>query len=608
MNQYHSSEKQFFDWLMAKHDADNRFTFSVRKIASKDAENDYFIGKESSKYFGTTFWSIKTGYPGSSTDLIDFVIKPNDNGYCYYIHFIQTRSPEDKQNELALALILSIKERLRVYRGFYENDPLNKIEYFHVGDAKKVYKSMDELLKEAEEDIQTVIPIVDEEIARFKKKNPDLIAHRITNEEFDTMIERMEKRRLKNPQIDSIDEMINEEKVEEETKADISHPLNVIFYGPPGTGKTYNTLIRAAEIILGRKVSDYDEAISVFNEYRGDQIEFITFHQNYSYEDFIQGLRPNTDDEEKLSFEKKDGIFKIISDRALKNLKAATTISKTKMDFEDAFEQFARSMIEGEKGSIEVRMKTSHYAITDITEKTIKFEKASGSSTHSLSISTLKRMYEAGNTLNIKGLNPYYDPLLGELLKIGSSKKSNPSKVERKNFVIIIDEINRANTSRVFGELITLIEEEKRSNGSIPLSSTLPSGDSFVVPSNLYIIGTMNTADKSIALLDIALRRRFDFEPMYPLYDIPGHEIFDVDVLKKLNERIISSKGYDFQIGHSYFMGKEHDLTNRMNKKVIPLLLEYFMNDEKEVREILKYAGLEIVEPSWPLQITGKKS
>ena len=156
--------------------------------------------------------------------------------------------------------------------------------------------------------------------------------------------------------------------------------------------------------------------------------------------------------------------------------------------------------------------------------------------------------------------------------------------------------------------LITLIEPDKRSHGEIPLEAKLPSGDYFIVPSNLYIIGTMNTADKSIALLDIALRRRFEFESMYPLYEIKGSEIYDKDILLKINEQIIKSKGHDFQIGHAYFMGENKDLIQRMNKKVIPLLLEYFMNDEKEVKGILFNAGLQVEENSWPIKIIGKRA
>ena len=113
----------------------------------------------------------------------------------------------------------------------------------------------------------------------------------------------------------------------------------------------------------------------------------------------------------------------------------------------------------------------------------------------------------------------------------------------------------------------------------------------------------MNTADKSIALLDIALRRRFVFEAMYPLYEIAGEEIFHKEVLKKLNTEIIKRNGHDFQIGHSYFMGDNKDLSEIMNRKVIPLLLEYFKNDETEVTQILKTADLVVKKDIWPLEI-----
>jgi 5-methylcytosine-specific restriction protein B len=212
----------------------------------------------------------------------------------------------------------------------------------------------------------------------------------------------------------------------------------------------------------------------------------------------------------------------------------------------------------------------------------------------------------AESVLEIQGLASYYTPLLAKLLKLGKDSSGKKEQIKRQDYVIIIDEINRANISRVFGELITLIEPDKRSHGAIPLEARLPSGDSFIVPSNLFIIGTMNTADKSIALLDIALRRRFEFESMYPKYAIKNQKIYDVEILEKINKQIIKSKGHDFQIGHAYFMGDNKDLVQRMNKKVIPLLLEYYMNDEKEVKSILNSAGLKVEDNSWPLKITGK--
>lgn len=381
--------------------------------------------------------------------------------------------------------------------------------------------------------------------------------------------------------------------------------LNQIFYGPPGTGKTYNTVLEAAKIITGNESISYEGALEVFNNHLGDQIEFITFHQNYSYEDFIQGLRPETESEGVLSFYKKDGVFKKIADKALKNFKASNTEVQKKRDFSEVFEEFIAPLIEGEKNEIEIEMKKVSFFITNIKDKSIEFRKTSGGTDHTLSIKTLEEMYNEESTKNIQGLTSYYRPLLNELLRKG--KLNEAEHISLKNYVIIIDEINRANISRVFGELITLIEKDKRFGGKTPLTATLPSGEKFIVPSNLYIIGTMNTADKSIALLDIALRRRFEFKPMYPDYEVEN--IHKAAFLKSLNDLIVkSNKGHDFTIGHAYFMCDENeafDFENTINNKVIPLLLEYFMNDDNEVIKILNEAlKLEDTKVGgWPLKL-----
>ena len=406
-----------------------------------------------------------------------------------------------------------------------------------------------------------------------------------------------------------LDIMKNDKDLEKPIK--FNFPLNSILYGPPGTGKTYTTVLKAASIIENREITSYDEALEIFNANLHKRIEFVTFHQNYSYEDFIQGLRPDTEDDKQLTFEKKDGIFKNIADKALKNIQASKKPKVLKKSFEDTFNLFFTPLTEGEIEEIEVKMKKVSYFITAITNKSIEFRKASGGTAHTLSINTLRKMYEAESVLDIQGLSSYYAPLLEKLLKVGKDSTGKKEIVEKKNYVIIIDEINRANISRVFGELITLIEPDKRSEGSIPLSATLPSGDTFMVPSNLFIIGTMNTADKSIALLDIALRRRFEFIPMYPKYNEDGVEVKDEEILRSINESIISEKGHDFQIGHSYFMNSNedpYDLEKRMNLKVIPLMLEYFMNDFKAVGQILntalKNTEYHIDTNLWPLKLS----
>jgi predicted RNA-binding protein with PUA-like domain len=406
---------------------------------------------------------------------------------------------------------------------------------------------------------------------------------------------------------DLLDKLLKAEKMADQKQhTKVNYPLNTIFYGPPGTGKTYTTIKRAAEILEGRIIEDYEEAKDVFNNHLGDEIEFITFHQNYSYEDFIQGLRPDIESTNELNFHRVDGIFKEICDRALKNLKESEKPITKKKSFDTVFSEFISPLVEGEMEEIEVERKRVSFFITNVTERSIEFNKASGNSNHTLSIRTLKKMYDSESLMNIQGLSGYYSPLLDKLLEMGKTPGVTEI-VDKKNYVLIIDEINRANISRVFGELITLIEPDKRYGREFHIPAKLPSGELFSVPENLYIIGTMNTADKSIALLDIALRRRFDFEAMYPKYEIDGEIVHHKEVLKKINERIIKLKGHDFQIGHSYFMKNHMTLDQRMNRKVIPLLLEYFMNDEAEVRGILDYAELNVIEKSWPLRINGEK-
>ncbi|WP_299681532.1 McrB family protein [uncultured Tenacibaculum sp.] len=432
--------------------------------------------------------------------------------------------------------------------------------------------------------------------------------------------------------------------------------LNQIFYGPPGTGKTYNTVLEAAKIITGDEFISYDKALDVFNNQLGSQIEFVTFHQNYSYEDFIQGLRPDVKQKE-LSFNKTDGIFTKLVTNALfeyykeyqKKHNNDKELTKLKIDLNEAYIDFLSTLIINQ----EFETKTGAVIkIVNFTDKqNIEFKPVNGVKPYLVSGRRLLKLYKIYSNINeinnvsedireaIGGCNAtmYYVALreFSNFLKDYESnftEFSNSYEEEEetltyerkkelllnfdisdirtiqsesvKKYVIIIDEINRANISRVFGELITLIERDKRTHGKIPLSATLPSGEKFIVPSNLYIIGTMNTADKSIALLDIALRRRFEFKPMYPKYQLDnGILINNAELLEKINKEIINRKGHDFTIGHAYFMGEDYSLENTINNKVIPLLLEYFMNDEKEVQSILNSAGVKV--EGWPMQFVG---
>lgn len=263
------------------------------------------------------------------------------------------------------------------------------------------------------------------------------------------------------------------------------YPLNLIVYGAPGTGKTYSTAEYALAIIENKSreeiKSEYPSRKELMDTYKNKvksgQIVFTTFHQSYGYEDFIQGLRPDTSSA-SMAFKTIDGVFKKIADKAL----------------------------------------------------------------------------------------------------------NHPDE----DFVIIIDEINRANISKVFGELITLIEDDKRWGEVNELSATLQSGDPFAIPNNLYIVGTMNSADKSISLIDAALRRRFSFIEQSPNDSLVADPMLR-SVLREMNLMLADKlESTDLLVGHSYFMNRSaDDLCDIMNNNIIPLLYEYFYDQRKRVRNML---------------------
>ncbi|UII25893.1 AAA family ATPase [Fulvivirga maritima] len=210
----------------------------------------------------------------------------------------------------------------------------------------------------------------------------------------------------------------------------------------------------------------------------------------------------------------------------------------------------------------------------------------------------------------VEGIKPKLDESgeIGYEIKDGIFKEIVAKAIKDPNhdYALFIDEINRGNVSSIFGELITLIESDKRIGQPNHLSVILPySREEFSVPSNLHIIGTMNTADRSVEALDVALRRRFSFEHIVPQYSLPSlmesSEALGVSVsrlLETINERITYLKDEDHQIGHSYFINvlSKEELAETFNKNIIPLLKEYFYNDYGKIRLILGEEFVEKVE------------
>ncbi len=362
---------------------------------------------------------------------------------------------------------------------------------------------------------------------------------------------------------------------------------NIILYGPPGTGKTYSTIDMAVKIATG-KSNEHDDNKKQFDVLRqANQIEFVTFHQNYSYEDFVVGIKPDIENEQ-LRFKTHKGIFYEIARRARDNYFASKEKRSKEKDFTTVLEELLAPLHEDKE--VEIKMISGKsFWITDINSNSIFFRKAGGGTHHTLSIDTLGDIV-AGTRETPSGLSPYYTPLK-EVIK-GRQQITGDAE-EMKNYVLIIDEINRANISRVFGELITLLEDDKRLGEKNELKITLPNGErEFGIPPNLYLIGTMNTADKSIALVDIALRRRFEFIGKYPEYDKlkPEHS----SLLAKINSHIFEKKkSADYLIGHAYFM---NDLSTEviLKNKVIPLLMEYFSSKIEHVSSIFTASGWKV--------------
>ena len=443
-------------------------------------------------------------------------------------------------------------------------------------------------------------------------------------------------------------------------------PLNQILYGPPGTGKTYNTIDKALEILAEFKQIDSipqtrQEQNAIFKQFKKQgQIAFITFHQSFSYEEFVEGIKPVVDDSsQNMTYKVKNGIFKKICEEAFKNYEDSKKELKQLQN-----EHYTESLISAfiaklENGDIALEcngwkfQKTFRnwtYKIWGSDNRWLLLKKEGRQKDLTISIAAILKYYdEYKKKLNIKVPSPYNETHCDNEFYTATFKKlkefedteykkqdSKPmEKVPLKPYILIIDEINRGNISKILGELITLIEPSKRIGNDEELRVTLPySQETFGVPSNLYIIGTMNTADRSIALLDTALRRRFEFSEMMPdcevlksiwlvkdtegkrdkenyLQDTNLHigeygvreetEIL-FQILKALNHRIEFLLDREHTIGHAFFFEKAKFFKNNENvwyelslndlktifaKKIIPLLQEYFYEDYAKIDAVL---------------------
>ncbi|EAJ1142056.1 McrB family protein [Campylobacter jejuni] len=400
-------------------------------------------------------------------------------------------------------------------------------------------------------------------------------------------------------------------------------PLNQILYGPPGTGKTYHTIDKALEI-LGENLESRDEKKAKFDEYvRKGQIVFTTFHQSYGYEEFVEGIKPIIDNDEnsqEVKYDVKDGIFKELCDKSLKNyilsMQNENEIDLDKLIFEFANYINQDFLNKGNEFPLENKVSIKKILLNFKDEYRSFSLGGSIKSPQSLTIDIIKRDYlnfKNKKILSFKDIKPKYDSqsdyhgnaiyyfMFYNKLKEFENIQNEKFKIKKeilKSYIIIIDEINRGNVSKIFGELITLIEPSKRIGEKEELKVTLPySGKEFGVPKNVYIIGTMNTADRSITSLDTALRRRFEFIEMMPdvsKLSIDCEGINLQELLKAINTRIEYLLDREKTIGHAFFISVENleSLKKVFKNRIIPLLQEYFYNDYALIDAVLNKNGM----------------
>lgn len=369
-------------------------------------------------------------------------------------------------------------------------------------------------------------------------------------------------------------------------------PLNQILFGAPGTGKTYHTKKIAVEIINGKKEKDREEINKEYEELiEAGQIVFTTFHQSLSYEDFIEGIKPETIDG-NVTYEVKDGIFKSICKNAF-----------SKEIISDNFEVVYQKLLDEIDNSVdnklvlETLVHAKEFTIYKNSKNNIRFHSNTEKAYEAvIKKEVLEHYLKTGEALDWA---PYTKSVANYIIEKYNYIQNEA--IEPKKYVLIIDEINRGNVSAIFGELITLLEEDKRKGNPEHIEAKLPySGDNFSVPNNVYIIGTMNTADRSVEALDTALRRRFSFVEMQPdpneLSEVEGVKL--KELLKTINQRIEMLIDKDHQIGHSYFIGIQNleGLKRTFKDKIIPLLEEYFYRDFGKIGLVLGGAFIESVE------------
>lgn len=428
----------------------------------------------------------------------------------------------------------------------------------------------------------------------------------------------------------------------------------IILQGAPGTGKTYKTAELAVAICDG-KFPDFRNRSAVMDRYKElkteGRIAFTTFHQSMDYEEFVEGLKP-VSTSNGVTFEAKAGLFKEICDIALLSTISLSKNISTELEYDDIYDSLIELIQSGEIKELPTKTGQKIIDLKITAQNNIQFKgQEGGSRSYMVSKERLRKLFLHFDTTTavdgIKNINDEVRGVIGgchssaywavlkyivdnkngvdeetvDLDNLSSKDKESAVQVfintpaekrasnqDTQNYVLIIDEINRGNISKILGELITLLEADKRIGEQNELTAKLPySQKEFGVPSNLYIIGTMNTADRSVGYIDYAIRRRFSFVTIKSDFNAIADQLGDVvkpiaDMLYKSVEKLMEQvspefNAEDLMIGHSYFIAKDvPELEMKLEYEIKPLLREYandgILNLQKDSKT-KKYTSIE---------------
>lgn len=651
---YADYERTVYDFLLARQREQPDLRFSTRRKASAAAAGDLFIGTERSGRFSTTFWTLPLSYPGAAGDLIRLVFGHSSDGYTYqWEASMDRRAATTDQHRAALLLV----EKLRtvehpLWLRSSSSAAGARTERTVLAGKEKAYARLEHLLVDALEDLPVVLAEVDRLIAEVKQPYPDFSAQRISAAAFTRMQERLRRRLAKQA---SPAPSVGEAQLLREPKATysaasnpytrpVTAPLNQVFYGPPGTGKTYASVTEAVRIANPAFPVAERSRPELRQEYQRlveeGRIVFTTFHQSLTYEDFVEGLKPvlepSGSGHRHLSYRVVPGIFRQLVDTVIKANRTAAdprTAAGLRID-----KQLIRKAAAYQLSLPEADESTGHYHYW-MAEDYISLPGAAGGGgalavfTDTLGEGDLVLVSSDPGTLRAVGVvagaythapgtaHPHRRPVrwlyrdlsfpvarlyggrpfpAGPLNRLDAQRlrtgllREHDYRPAANNYVLIIDELSRGDVSRIFGELITLLEPDKRAGAPEALSAVLPySREPFAVPDNLYLIATMNTVDRSVVSLDAALRRRFVFRKLAPQPQLlAGRKVGGVDLgtlLTALNDRLRRVTDPPQLLGHAYLMdvGTAEELHDAFAHRLLPLLEELLYGDAELLLAVL---------------------